>query len=515
MNKGMTLMKKVNWTLWLPVLFFFFYLLYTNQSVTLMGDDFRYSMRSCFNFVLPDERITTFYQMIETAFYDYFNLCARYATAVLIYFVLMFGTTLYKILNPIMISLQIILAAKFLSPNKKLGTKQATKIAILLILLFSMISPIVMDEDVYWITGAITYCWPVTFLLLHLNLFLFPDQRNKKLWLLPCYVLLSIYLGSTSENISITTTLITTVIIAYYCWFNKKKDYFALNRKVSYIVLVLANIIQILAPGTRHRTSTFDGSLLSNLFTGTFSFAQYQFFLASFIPVILIGLILMMLYQRNKRLFCLNLVFMLPMMFFIVLYNLPANDWIYQWETICRFIMPLDFYTWSNGMTPQLYLVFFYYWGVILLLITDIITLCVKENNFVLFILFLSSACSLLALIPIGGAVTRVSYVAIFFMMLTVSYIMTYYIRSKSIVMAIICMSFYYYCFHLDYLVENIQVAKEREMIYASLQENGEETIVLPKYRFSTHGNFADELTWEHNMFKLYYGITDKKLNFE
>ncbi len=131
-----------------------------------------------------------------------------------------------------------------------------------------------------------------------------------------------------------------------------------------------------------------------------------------------------------------------------------------------------------------------------------------------MFVLFLCSACSLLALIPIGGAVSRVSYTAIFFMMVTVSVILEP-ILNKKIVIPLLVASLYFYGGHLRYLIPNIETARQREAIYDQLKENEEELIVLPKYRFSTHGNFTNEDSWEHYMFKVYYEITDKTVIFE
>lgn len=514
MDKIINKIKENYLALWIPVIFLFFYMLYTNQSVTLIADDFRYSLRSCFNFVLPQERITNFWQMIETAYYDYMNLCARYGTAVLIYFVLMFGTSLFKILNPIMIVSQVVLGAKIVTQDESSCRKKTAIIACVLVLLFSMISPAIMDEDVYWITGTITYSWPVTFILLHLNLYLFPEKKQT-FWQIPLYFLLSVYLGSTSENISITTSVITLFICGYYTWVEKREHFWSKNKMISCGVLLMANVIQILSPGTRNRVSTFEeASLLDKIGTGTFSFAQYQFFLAHLVPALLIILILVLLKKQNKKLFALNTIYLLPLIALITIYSLPFVEWIYPYDWICRFIMPLDYYNWGGGMSSSLLIVLIYYFGVIGLLILDIFVLCWKKN-FKLFVLFLYSACPLLALIPLGGAVTRVSYVAIFFMMLICSYLLSKSQFTKVAIIVLIIPSCYYYNMHLRYLRDNIQTAKQREAIYATMVDLEEDVIVLPKYRYSTHGNFVDETTWEHQIFKVYYDIEHKQIFFE
>lgn len=514
-NKTIQKLKQMNWLWILPVLLFFIYMLYTNQSVTLMADDFRYSMRSAFNFILPQERITSFPQIFQTAYYDYFSLGARYGTVILTCFVLMFGAELFKIVSPLVLTMSLMLGAYLVLHLNPKSNKNKLLAIILIILLFSFISPAVMDEDVYWITGTITYCWPALFILLFISLYLLPQNNgNKKVMYFPILIL-SIYLGSTSENISITTTIITSFIIGYKIWREKDKQYFTGIRKFAYIVLVVANLIQILSPGTRNRASVFETSFLINLFSGLFSFIQYQFFLSSWLPVLLLVLILMILIQCNKRLFILSLLTLLPLIVSIILFNLPNNSWIYNYEIICYFIMPLDFMTWNQGLNTMLYVVSLYYVFVIFILVLDIIVICTKKKDFNLFILFLFSTCSLLALIPIGGAVPRVSYVAIFFMMLTSTYIIMFYLLNRFILIPIVILSIMNYSSHLNYLKENVEVAKQRIEIIEDIDLNSNQLISLPEYRFSTHGNFNKPDTWEHYMFKLYYGITNRDVIFD
>ncbi len=344
-----------------------------------MADDFRYSMRSAFNFILPQERIVNLFQMAETTYYDYLSLGARYVTVFLTCFVLSFGTALFKLLSPVMITAQVLLAAKIFSHDHSLQGKSAARIAIVLILLFSMISPAVMDEDLYWITGTIFYAWPVTFLLLHFGHYLFP-QKKKETWLvLLLRVLLSVYLGSTAENISITTSFITLLIGVYYTWVEPKKDYWTKARKLGLLSLLIANLIQVLSPGTWNRSADFGNtSLLRNLCTGTFSFVQYQFFLSTLLPALLIGCLLYRLYHKNKKIFLINGIILIPLLCFILLYSLADQNWLYTMEGICRFIMPLDFYQWNQGMNQSLLVVLIYYWIVIVLFIVDVFYLCWK-----------------------------------------------------------------------------------------------------------------------------------------
>ena len=60
-----------------------------------------------------------------------------------------------------------------------------------------------------------------------------------------------------------------------------------------------------------------------------------------------------------------------------------------------------------------------------------------------------------------------------------------------------------------------VLVAKQRETIYAEMANSEDSVIVLPKYRFSTHGNFVDENSWEHQIFKVYYDIEHKQVIFK
>ncbi len=54
-----------------------------------------------------------------------------------------------------------------------------------------------------------------------------------------------------------------------------------------------------------------------------------------------------------------------------------------------------------------------------------------------------------------------------------------------------------------------------RDEILSHLDETSDEAIVLPRYRFSTHGNFDREETREHQIFKVYYHVTHREVRFE
>lgn len=98
---------------------FLLYLFYTMKSVTLMADDFRYSMRSSFNSILPQERITSIWQILQTTIYDYLYMGARYATVIITCFVLMFGASLYKFVGPIIVLQVILFHRVFLSDKSE------------------------------------------------------------------------------------------------------------------------------------------------------------------------------------------------------------------------------------------------------------------------------------------------------------------------------------------------------------------------------------------------------------
>lgn len=506
--------KKIElFIVYLPFILFLFYLLYTHKSVSLMADDFRYSFRSCFNFKLPKERITDFSQIIQTAYFDYRYYCARYMTSILIHFFLLFGPYLYQMISPFifvfgLIFISYVVIGRF--PNKY----KDLIVTLGLVSTFSFVPNFILDEDVYWITGAITYGWPILFI----TLFFIPYYErfnNLKLFknnfVLIFYILLATIVGSLSENLSISSIFIATFIIFFQKFIVKNNKFFNHLILISYVTLLTSNIIQLLSPGTHLRYSQFELPLYKKLFTGTLFIFQYLFIDSRLIIIFVLVGVLILVKKYFCKLFYPLLILYLPLIIFdsFILHN---KIYFYIAKHFLFLVNPLYYYSFKNHQNIFMFIQILYFSLILFTIIFILIKFSLKKKNFDFFILCMLSSLSILCLLMTGGAANRTVFFS-YIMMGALSLNIFYHeFNNKYLMSLFIVLGLFSFLYSHIYIFDNVKTGIIRNKIYSNIKVNQKENVKLPLYRFSVHGNFVDNNTWEYEKARIYYKLLG---NFE
>lgn len=501
--------KKIElFIVYLPFILFLFYLLHTHKSVSLMADDFRYSFRSCFNFKLPEERILNFGQMVQTAYFDYLYYCARYMTSILIHSFLLFGPYLYQIVSPFvfvsgLIFISYVVIGRF--PNKY----KDLIVTVGLVATFGFVPSFIIDEDVYWITGAITYGWPILFITLFFipyyerfnNLKLF---KNK--FVLIFYILLATIVGSLSENLSISSMVIATFIMIFQRFIIKQKKFFNSLILITYITLLTSNIIQLISPGTHLRYEQLELPFLNKMLNGFLFMFQYLFIDSRLIIIFVLFSVLIVVKKYFKRWFYPLLILYLPLILFDIfilhnaLYAYVANRFLFL-------VSPLYYYSFKDHRNIFMIIQLSYFFLILSSVILIFIKFSLLEKNIDFFILCMLSSLSIISLVATGGAASRTVFFA-YIMMGALSLNIFYReFNNRYLLLSLLVMGLFSFSYSHIYIFDNVKTGIIRNKIYSNIKVNQKEDITIPFYRFSIHGNFTDVNSWEYQSARLYYNL--------
>ncbi len=487
-------------------LLFFGVLIYFNSSVFLMGDDFRYATRSAFNMKLPSERILNLYQVIETTIYEYVFWSTRYSTTFFITFSLLYGDVLFKILNPLFIIAPLLIATYVIS--NRFENKKVIIASIIICLLYFCISLDILDESVLWLTGAITYCWPVLSITIFIFILLNYVKLPNNIFVYLMVIFVSIISGSAVENYSISVILITIIILLYKKYTKVKLI------KINYIQIIclfIAFLLSIMSPGGTNRIDVMISfSFFDIIGAGFLCFAQYIFYLNPIITLIILYFIIkLLLRNKEKKLLIANLVVLLPIIFICLLCCIPNLYNVQFTQYLSVLFMPYTYFGWSQTITMQLLIPLFYYLVVMIILVIDVFKISFKLNDFNLFVIFLFVVFPILALVPLAGATMRVYYLSFIASIILIEYIYIKYIDFNYkffIILVLVCMiNFIQKIEIVDY---NIEVVSQRIRIMEDI-ENSEGDVILPMTRGRNFGNIDDPNTREYYEMKDYYNIPD------
>ena len=105
-----------NKSIYIVAFFLFLILVYTHFNTFVANDDLPYSF-----LYRGSDRITSLGQVLANQLADYKNLNARFFVHCILQSVLIFGKSLWSILNPLMIVISMVMLLKIIKLNKKLS----------------------------------------------------------------------------------------------------------------------------------------------------------------------------------------------------------------------------------------------------------------------------------------------------------------------------------------------------------------------------------------------------------
>ena len=103
-----------NKSIYIVAFFSFLILVYTHFNTFVANDDLPYSF-----FYRGSDRITSLVQVLANQLADYKNLNARFFVHCILQSVLIFGKSLWSILNPLMIVISIVMLLKIIKLKMK------------------------------------------------------------------------------------------------------------------------------------------------------------------------------------------------------------------------------------------------------------------------------------------------------------------------------------------------------------------------------------------------------------
>lgn len=147
----------------LPMLILFLLIFLLNQFVYMYGDDFRYAAYFGLYPKFQGQEVTL-ENIIKTQIYDYTHMNGRFITNVLSVLLLVDGIELWRVLNPIFVTLfaYAIFYVVFVRLPKKEDFVSASMIALLLL----SIHPYISRQTIHYAIGSMNYVYPLLLLFL-------------------------------------------------------------------------------------------------------------------------------------------------------------------------------------------------------------------------------------------------------------------------------------------------------------------------------------------------------------
>lgn len=255
---------------------FFILQLRLHAFVYLYGDDYYYA--SYFKDGLKG--------FIELTKIHYMQVNGRAFIHMLDEFMLFSGIGIWRIFNPMVISVIVVTIAKIASSyykiNKAINEEKLKikafykKSLVISILLFSMLNIWITRQSVYWATGSFNYLFPVMLLMLFFYLYK-KDVYNgiKSKWLF----LLAFFSAFTVEQAGFVVIFIN-IYILFDIWLKKNK--ISKVYIINFIFSIIAYATVVFAPGnsvrTTYYTEFYENSLFTNIMNNTFSILDTIFF---------------------------------------------------------------------------------------------------------------------------------------------------------------------------------------------------------------------------------------------
>ena len=231
---------------WMLLSLFVILLLYLHKFIYLAGDDFIYG-------IFGKDGISTF---INNHINHYRVVNGRAIVHFMVTIFLLFDIHLWRIVNPILIGILIVLISKITS-----NTKEEFKRGVILgIILISIISIDISRETIFWLDGSFNYFYPMILFLLNIYLFKNMLDKEKKYILTPLVGFLS---GATVEQAGLMTIGVLFLIIIDRVIIKKRK--IPKIAYVNFIATIIGYLTVVLSPGNRVRASKNSVNIFYNI----------------------------------------------------------------------------------------------------------------------------------------------------------------------------------------------------------------------------------------------------------
>lgn len=239
LNKIIKYIKSNKW-IFIISLILFLGLSYCHFNTFLGNDDLPYSF-----FRRLDERVTNLFQVLWDNLRYYKSLNGRFIVHCIVMTLLIFGKTLWSILNPLVILGIVFILYKLLTEKIKDDKIKITTYIGLSTLFLSMYN---FKALIYWVAGSINYLWVCFFILIYVYLYYHKNILKYK----KTNFILLLLLSSLHEN-SLVFFIIFFIVINILDYIKVKK---VTNIKLL-IPIIIGGCLLLLAPGNLLRTSSY------------------------------------------------------------------------------------------------------------------------------------------------------------------------------------------------------------------------------------------------------------------
>lgn len=448
-------------------------LMYCSFNTFLGNDDLPYSF-----FKRQNVRISNLYQIIYDNLRYYFSWTGRFLIHCIVEFLLMFGKSLWSVLNPLVIIAQLFVGMKIvLKEIEKKENKISSIIFLILITLFLTMTR--FKALIYWVAGSTNYLLPNLIILIFGYLYLnFDMQESKKIKVIN--YILCFLIANLHENsfVFIFIFMISHSIINYIKKKSKKDLIF-------FIPIIIGGAILLLAPGNAVRNS----------------------YNTSFYAMSLIERLMITIPWVSKSVF--NLHFLIPFLYFISIILRSIKEKKYIFSTLLS-ITGIFCYIYGNGW---LYLLL-----ALLLLSYEIIYWIKKNDKFVQLILGFYAISFSMILTPLYNSGRPDLLLWIWLSVLFTINIMNL-IKGKTLIYILSILVFVSYSYYL-YREINVyyHIGKGWNMQLSEIRKastNQSDILYLKKIdnkyaSWHVDVNVVDEDFWTYKFFVNYYNLNSK-----
>lgn len=295
---------------------FLLVMIYTHFNTFLANDDLPYSF-----LYRGNNRIISLGQVLQNQLADYKNLNARFFVHSVLQIVLMFGKNLWSIINPLMITISLILLIKIV----KLKVPKINNLASIFIAIIGFLLMFNYKAYIYWVAGSINYIWVLTLLLICLYLYFRYGFSKYKF----INVLGIAFLCALHECTMVFTIIFILGNFIYTSIKNKKIDY----TYFIYFIGFLGSLFLFLSPASKIRMDSDEVwnslNFIQKLLTAIPVVSKNLFDLKNvlnILPYLFIGVILFNLYKIKSSFSISITVLIILNVILIYLFN---NNWLY------------------------------------------------------------------------------------------------------------------------------------------------------------------------------------------
>lgn len=147
-------------------------LIYCSINTFIINDDLPYSF-----FHRTSTRITNIKQILGNQIADYKNISPRVFVHCVVQFLLIFGKSVWSIVN----SIVIVLSMFVMNQISGLYSKKKNTVLSILIIISSFLSMILYKKIIYWVAGSVNYVWIGLYLLILLYYYLKNGYSKNKI----------------------------------------------------------------------------------------------------------------------------------------------------------------------------------------------------------------------------------------------------------------------------------------------------------------------------------------------